>query len=67
MEQAELSLCGVTEVNLNTTGGSFVSGGDYKLVPNFTKIGSGVFVAGLGVAGIKINHNTSMINFLMVV
>jgi len=37
--------------------GSFISGGDYKLIPNFTKVASGVFTAGIGVAGIKINTN----------
>ena len=42
---------------LKYSGGSFVSGGDYKLIPNFTNIAGGVFVAGVAVAGIKINTN----------
>ena len=42
---------------LKYSGSSFVSGGDYKLIPNFTKVAGGVFTAGAGVAGIKINRN----------
>lgn len=42
---------------LKYKGDSFVSGGDYTIVPNFTKIAGGVFAAGMGVVGIKINRN----------
>jgi len=42
---------------LKYSGSSFVSGGDYQLIPNFTKVAGGVFTAGAGVAGIKINRN----------
>jgi len=42
--------------NLKYSGGSFVSGGDYKLIPNFSRVSGGVFTVGAAVAGIKINR-----------
>jgi len=41
---------------LKYSGGSFVSGGDYQLIPNFTKVPGGVFTVGAAIAGIKIDR-----------
>lgn len=43
--------------NLKYSGGSFVSGGDYKIMPNFSKVPGGVFTAGIGFYGLTINRD----------
>ena len=42
---------------LKYSGGSFVSGGDYKIMPNFSKVPNGVVTVGAGFYGLKINRD----------